>query len=284
MILYRILLGLMIFLLWCGLAEAGVNNDVPSCYETNKIKPFDDTYDKMVYVLIDQTVQLDSVLQKSVLDNLLRVLQPGTRFVISEFSAFSQGRYLSVVHNGIIEAPIPQDQTGNVITSRLSSFDACIKNQLPFAQNLALKSAFQVMNQSTTTLDHSDILMALKMVSNSIANDPAKHKILFLVSDGLENSSITSFYANHGLRLINPSQEMTKIEQQHLLAKFGGARVFVLGGALFNESGGKSSGNYRSPQKLIALKDFWEDYFTKSDANLIEFGEPALISAVSYGE
>jgi hypothetical protein len=281
---YRFILGALALIFVSNMAVAGVNNDVPSCYAANKIQPFGAPYDKMVYVLIDQTVQLDSSLQKSVLDNMLRVLQPGTRFVVAEFSAFSQGRYLSVVHSGVIEAPIPQDKLGNVVMSRLSSFETCIKNQKGYAQNLALKSAYEAMSQSTSSLDHSDILMALKTVSDSIAQDPAKQKIILMVTDGLENSSLTSFYANHGLRQINPATEITKIGNDDMFANFGGARVYVLGGALFTVVGHKPEASYRSPQKLVALKRFWQDYFSKSDARLIEFGEPALVMPVEFGD
>ncbi len=39
---------------------------------------------------------------------------------------------------------------------------------------------------------------------------------------------------------------------------------------------GKNSTTYRDPKILISLKNFWEEYFSKSNANLVELGQPAL--------
>ncbi|WP_251031574.1 hypothetical protein [Paraburkholderia strydomiana] len=57
-------------------AQAGLENDVRSCYAANKIAPPQAPYDQLIYVLIDQTVLLDATLQKSVLDNVQSMLRP----------------------------------------------------------------------------------------------------------------------------------------------------------------------------------------------------------------
>jgi len=266
-------------------ALAGTENAVPSCYQANHIRHFSASYNKLVYVLIDQTVQLDATLKKSVLNNMLRVLDPGTKFVVAEFSAFSQGRYLQVLKTGIIENPIPPDHIGDVVMTRLQSFRTCMKNQEAYARNLALKAAYTAMAGSTSSLGHSDILMALKTIAVTIRNDHAKQKLLFLVSDGLENSTVTSFYANYSIRRLNVKVEMSKIKKDNLLTKFGGAKVYVLGGADLPSAGHGTRNQregYRNPLVLMSLKRFWFHYFAKSNANLVEFGEPALVSPVHF--
>jgi hypothetical protein len=99
----------------------------------------------------------------------------------------------------------------------------------------------------------------------------------------LENSGISSFYANKNVRAIDPTAELKKAQDAQVVGDFGGARIFVLGAGLVQESaGGKSrdSGVYRNPKTMALLRQFWEGYFVASHAKLIEFGAPALISPV----
>ena len=43
---------------------------------------------------------------------------------------------------------------------------------------------------------------------------------------------------------------------------------------------GKSARSYRDPKTLNALATFWKAWFGKSNANLVEFGMPALLNPV----
>ncbi len=54
---------------------------------------------------------------------------------------------------------------------------------------------------------------------------------------------------------------------------FGGASLYVVGTGIIT---GKNSTTYRDPKILMSLKNFWEEYFSKSNANLVELGQPAL--------
>ncbi|MGI4858961.1 MAG: hypothetical protein ACRYHA_18980 [Janthinobacterium lividum] len=265
--------------------QAGLINDVPSCYAANKIQGPVASYDKLVYLLIDQTVLLDPTLQKSVLDNMLSLLQPGTKFVVAEFSAFSQERYLQVLHTGIIETGMPASQEGDVVMGRLNDFKACMKAQAPFAQRMALTSAHDAMAGSASTLAQSDVMLALKTVSDAVRQDSATKKVVFVVTDGLENSSITSFYAKNAVRGVNPDIELNKARTNQLIGDFGGARVYILGGGLMappTQGTAAQRNGYRDPKTLLALKQFWSAYFSQSNARLVEFGAPALVESVGY--
>ncbi|HEX7911946.1 MAG TPA: hypothetical protein VF534_28165 [Paraburkholderia sp.] len=266
-------------------AHAGLTNDVPSCYSANQIAQRGVPYDQLIYVLVDQTVQLDPSLQKQVLDNARAMLTPGTKFVVAEFSAFSQGHYLNVLHTGIIERPIPASEEGDVVMSRLRNFHTCLQQQQVYAQRLAVGSTAEVMKSSTSTLAQSDIMMALKTVSTAVAGEKAAHKVVFVVTDGLENSSVTSFYAHDAVRNINPAVELKKAQDNSLLGDFSAARIFVIGGGVMQPaaSGSTAARNgYRDPRTLMNLKQFWTSYFQRSNAQLVEFGEPALLEPLSY--
>lgn len=266
-------------------ARAGLVNDVPSCYSSERMPYRPAPSDKLIYVLIDQTVQLDPRLRRSVLRNVNRMLGPGVSFVIAEFSAFSQGRYLSVLHAGTIEPPLTSDERGNVPIEKLPSFETCLRQQRGFAQRMVDRTMMQVMGSSTTTLDHSDIFAALHSVSAAFRREPEPEKVLFAVTDGLENSTITSFYAGNGVRRIDPRAELAKARAAGMIGDFGGGRVYVLGGAMMPpaKAGTRAQREgYRDPRTLNALSTFWADYFSASHAKLVEFGEPALIEPLAY--
>ena len=265
-------------------AQAGLQNDVPSCYAANGIRPvIAQGYSRLIYVLIDQTVTWNADLRASITDNLNSNLSPGTKFVVAEFSAFSQGRYLEVVHTGIIEAPMPEDQVDNTAIQKTRIFNACLADQLPYAIALADGAVSSILQASSSSLDHSDIMSALQAVSTSIATDGAARKLLFVATDGLENSDVTSFYRHNAIRIVDPVAEMKRAEAAALFGDFGGAKVYVIGGALAPATRtGATGGDYRSPRMLEALATFWRSYFERSNAHLVAFGEPALVEPVQF--
>ena len=280
----KILCGLMIVPA-VNVAYADMANSIPSCYQANHYKFASAPYTKLAYVLLDQTVKLDPDLQKSVLENANRLLGPGTKFVVAQFSAFSEQRYLSVVKEGVIENPMTKDQRDNVPVKSLGAFDACMQGQAEFASKTVDNAINGSMAASTNDLSQSDIWLALKNVSSSIAADPAKQKVLFVITDGLENSSISSFYNKTTVRVINPAEEIAKARQNNMFGNFGGAKVYVLGAGTMPpaKAGSKAEVNgYRDPKTLQALQAFWSQYFQMSHAQLVEFGAPALVSPVGY--
>jgi len=265
--------------------NAGLVNDVPSCYSALHLPFKSAEHQRLIYVLVDQTFKLDPQLQQSVIRNLNGMLGPGTKFVVAQFSAFSQGRYLKVLHTGIIEYPMTKEQAGNVPIHKLPKIKSCMRGQAKFSIKMADSSAQKAMKSATSSLHQSDILAALKTVSSAIRKDPAKQKVLFLVSDSLENSAVMSFYHHHVVARVDTKKAIAKAQAANMLGDFGGAKVFVLGGGSLPPAkhGSRAARDgYRDPVTLEHLKRFWTAYFKKSDANLVEFGEPALIDPVSY--
>lgn len=268
-------------------AAANLTGDVPSCYAANHVTPpAGGSYSNLVYVLIDQTVQWNSQLEHEVVNNLHRILVPGTRFVITEFSAFSQGRYLQVLKTGVIEKPLSAEQEGNTAVRKIQPLKQCLHDQLGFATFTAERAVVNAMRASTDSLDQSDIMAALKTISIAVKSSPARNKVLMVASDALENSSITSFYARGNIRVINPTAELQKAKEAGMIGDFAGTRVYFIGGGLMPPAthGTLAQRNgYRNPIMLHALSTFWQDYFAKSDARLVDFGEPSLVVPVSYG-
>ena len=207
------------------------------------------------------------------------MVTPGNAYVVSSFSSFGQGRYLEVLSAGTIETNIPEKYRGDIGVRILSGLDNCLKSQSEFARKTAAGALNNALNGASGDLAKSDVMAALRELSGRVRQSPAKEKILFVVSDMLENSSISSFYSNRKIRNLDISAEIKKATTSHQIGDFAGARVFVLGAGLVQDptGKGKDSGVYRDPKTISNLKSFWEEYFAQSKATLIEFGAPALL-------
>ncbi|CAM3502947.1 hypothetical protein BOSP111201_09130 [Bordetella sputigena] len=267
----------------CGSAHAGVENSVPSCYEASKIGLPVPQPQVEVFILVDQTTPFDATLQASANENAGRLIRQGSAYVVATFSSFGQGRYMQVLSAGTIEAPVDEKVRNGIGMKILRTFDECMRDQLGFGRTKAATALRTAFGGVSAGLAKSDILSALKELSSRVKQSVAQDKIVFLLSDMLENSSISSFYANHNVRSIDPAAEMKKVEAAQQFGDFGGARVFVLGAGLIQDDGktGKDRGVYRDPKTMGRLRLFWEQYFVRSNARLIDFGAPALLSPIN---
>ena len=266
-----------------SLAYAGVANDIPSCYAANKMKVVAPATDTELFVLIDQTTPLNAGLQDSVRENVGRLVKPGSAFVVASFSSYGQGRYLEVLSAGTLEGPIDAKLRDDISVKVLRNFDACMAGQADFGRNEAAAALNKAIAGTSPEFAKSDVMGSLKELSARIRQSTAREKVVFMVSDMLENSGISSFYASKNVRQIEPGAEMKKAQAASMVGDFGGARVFVLGAGLIQENSGgktKDSGVYRNPKAITALRQFWESYFVASNAKLAEFGTPALVSPV----
>lgn len=266
-----------------GSAQAGTpQNQVPSCYAANKldIKPAPPA--QSFFIVLDETVVLDDNLQRALWDQVRAQLRPGTEFTVLRFSAFSQGKYLDVVASGALEQPIAAKERDSISVPKLKNFDACMKGQADFGLQLARGAVGKVLQASSFELTRSDIEGSLQALSRMVAESRSSKRTLLLVSDMLENSSVSSFYQNNGVRRIDPGQELKKAEKEKMLGDFGGASVYVMGaGIIAAPSGkGKAGVQYRDARTMAALQEFWTGYFAKSNARLEAFGAPALLSLI----
>ena len=264
-------------------AQAGVANDIPSCYTANKMKVPVPATETEVFILIDQTTPLDAGLQDSVRENVGRLVKAGSAFVVASFSSFGQGRYLEVLSAGTLEGTIDAKSRDDISVKVLRNFDACMAGQADFGRKAAAVALNKALSGTSTEFAKSDVMGSLKELSSRIKQSTARDKIVFLVSDMLENSGISSFYASKNVRAIDPAVELKKAQEAQVVGDFGGARVYVLGAGLVQDNaGGKNtdSGVYRNPKAMAALRQFWDAYFEASHAKLAEFGAPALLSPV----
>jgi hypothetical protein len=258
-----------------------VENVVPTCYQ-GKLGARPAPAATELFVLIDQTTVFDANLQQQVANSVRPFMTADNAFSVTIFSAFSQGRYARVLTSGTIEPAIAHGQRDDISKPLLNRFDACAKRQpqqATQAVGAALRTAF---NDASAELARSDVLASFKAISTRIKNSTAQRKVVVIASDMLENSSVTAFYGSGGnsVRLIDPAKELKTVDDNGLLGDFGGAEIYVIGAGLLSGGTAKTS-KYRDPKTMRALTGFWGDYFEKSNARVVEIGQPALLNPVS---
>ena len=210
-------------------ADASLVNQIPSCYAASRYRFASAPPRHLLYVLIDQAGRLSPALRKSVLDNINHALGPATKFVIAQFSRITNKHYLRVLYTGIIESPMSSAERDNVPVNSLGGFNSCMRGQAQYALHMADTAAERALQSASGAANQpNDILFALKTVAPVIAQDGAAKKVLFLVTDGFENSSFANFSAG----IADPGHMLQQVRAQGLLANFGGARVFVLGAGI----------------------------------------------------
>lgn len=283
----KIIMAALALIFAVGSAYAAApQNKVPSCYAANpKIGQKSPAPQRWLYLVIDQTVMLDGNLKQSLADIVKHNLQPGMGFSVFSFSAFSQGRYMEHLATGILETTIADKKVRDDISvPALQKFDACMKGQYNYGLKLALDSVGKALQASSADLAKSDVVSSLTEISHLVKENPVENKQILLVSDMLENSTISSFYAKNAVRKVDAEKELKTVEANHLLGDFAGAGVYVMGAGMMPEQKDAKGKNvqYRDPKMLAALKQFWEGYFSRSNAKLEEFGAPELLSPIQW--
>jgi len=253
---------------------------IPSCYEQlREYAPRNPIGD--LTVLIDQTAYLDARLRQIVRETVDRLLRPGVNLSIATFSAYLQGRYLDVLVSGQVEAPIDAKQRDFVSKRDLRQNEECLSDQVVFARRLAAKNLDAAFEAIDPNIPRSDIIAALRDLSRRVGNAPASNRMVIVVSDMLENSSITSFYRAGRLRTIDATAELRKVAAAGIRADFHDAQIFVIGAGGVSERSADDR-SYRDPRALLALEEFWRRWFAASHAELIEFGKPTPLIRIDW--
>lgn len=248
-------------------------DDIVSCYDYADVADYKPaTYERDVVVMVDQTVNLDTNLKKTVHKQLGQLLTAGDRIRIVPFSANAQGRYTDVVFDGTFDSELSDDSRNAMNRIKLNKFDACMKQQVGAIRLVHenLKTAF---HDSEQVYPKTELAGSLMNVSKSLFSDIGEQrKILILVSDMLENSDVSSFYGSGRVRTIDADAEFAKFDATIPSDALSSVDVFVIGGGYLN--GGKA---YSSQVALNSLRSFWEKAVTKAGGTLSDFGTPQLL-------
>lgn len=256
----------------------GSGNAVPSCYAAVAIGAPAPAPGRAVFVLVDQTTGLDEHLRETISRNLEQLLAPGTSFTVATFSAFSQGNYTTVLASGTLEAPLTADQRLHLQAGKVEQMGQCLDQQRGFGIQVANQRVEEATGAAASSFTNSEIMAGLRQLSEAVRASPAEERIVIVVSDLLEHSTVTSFYRQQTIRMIDPAEEMEKAEAHGLIADFDDARVAIIGAGLLAPGSGAAAS--RPIREREALHRFWEQWFEHSNARLIAYGEPDLVAPI----
>lgn len=267
----KILLSLMVFATFLV-----ARNDVPSCYDALKLTNPNPTIEKELFILVDQTTPLDKNMMIYTYKNMMKFIKNGYAVTIASFSANANGKYTDVAYAGRLEALLPDSAKHDIAKKVLRKYQGCMNGQYKYAKKKATKALVGVLKGANKKLPHSDIIKSLDDISKHIITpSKASRKVVLLVSDMIEHSSITSFYSKGNIKKINVEKEMQKVKSSGNIANFSGADVYVIGAGTVGKKG------YRDAKTLKILTHFWEKYFSSTQANLKAFGTPMLLEDIN---
>lgn len=255
---------------------AGLN----TCYSTKLPEPKSMYVDTELFVVVDQTTLFDVALKQSIANNIRPFIRAGNAVSVIQFSAFTQGHYTDVLATAKLDGLLSQDQRNAISKPVLAKFDQCIANQPAQASKIVGEALKSVFINSSNGIEKSDVEASLKDISSRVSRSQAKRKLVLIASDMLENSSISSFYAKQAVRQIDPVSEIGLVKQNGMFGDFANAEVFVIGAGLLAQDATQAKGVYRPPQVMNSLRSFWSEWFAKSNATLVDFGQPALLNSI----
>jgi hypothetical protein len=254
--------------------SAAERNDLPSCYAKAHLEDFHaPASGRLLNVVIDQTIPMPDDIQRAAWGNIERFVQPGDQIKLYSFSAFVPGQYVRLLYSGTLDSPIAKEQRDDINMNKLRTFDACFSKQRTAFINSFGRQFVGALRDAKQDLPKSEIMFALREVGKDQSKSSAHDRIIFLISDMLEHSDYTSFYAANKIRDLKPTEELAKAEKNDLLADLGGAKVFVEGAGLVTDA---IKHDYRSGHTMDLLEQFWRGYIAKSNAELSDFGKPML--------
>lgn len=271
-------LSCIVFAFVSHLSQAAtLRNDVPSCTTDVPSEYYQKPMERELVILVDKTMahSLDQGIKAELYQSVTRFIQPGDKVQLVEFSSFAQDSYTKVAFNGQLDTQIDAEHRSYVKKSVLKALDKCLDQQHKFMLNkigVALQEAFQPQEKPTNT----ELIGTLNDISRQVLTySTSKRKVVLIISDMLENSDITSFYKSNKTRVIDPQQELVKVSNAEMFANFNQADVYIIGTGVV-----PGNQQYISAQKMNYLELFWRDYFNQSNANLIAFGKPMLLSDI----
>ncbi len=232
--------------------------------------------DAVLFVVIDQTTdsKQDAQWIRRVQKIVVDWMQPGRAVEVIQFSSYVPGRATQVITGGRLDPEPTQSFLDNMKRSQRGKFNKLHKQQIHAAKKQTVRAIKQVLTNATSDIPKSEILFNLHRVAKHISEYKAKRKTLLIVSDMLENSSVTSFYQAGSVRNINPDAEIANTKKNNLIAQFNdNVTVYIIGF-------GVGVKGYLDSTRLGNLKRFWQNYFLISNAKVSEIGTPLLLSGI----
>jgi len=235
------------------------------------------TPEEALFVIADESVGFDKNMIMRANSMMVEWLEPGRSIEVIRFSSGVKGRYTEVVTSGRLDPEPSDDFVNSLKRSELGKFQKLHRKQLKLAKVQAQRALLSIIKSSNKSVPYSDIISNMKSASAHIKQFPAKRKVVFVLSDMFENSSVTTFYSKGHVKDINVSHELKKVTEAGMQADFGeNVTVYVLGLGFFWSGEGSGQEKYLDPKRASKVAGFWAQYFKTGHAEIGEIGKPLL--------
>ena len=262
-----------IILAWLVLANAVMAGGDSCLSRVDYVKPKDIRATRALYVLVDETAPLTDKMKKKIYKLVANWGKPGDQVKIARFSASYRGLYPELLFSRKLD-PVPDDNfLFNLHYQDKKALEACMAKQKEDFQREFPKALKVALKQIDPKIPKTELLGSLKLLSRQvIARDDAKEKIVLLISDGLENSGVLSFYAKKLVKPIDAHKQIIKLRRKGLIGYWKNTKVYMYGLGLMPDKK-----HYSKPENILKLKRFWERYFVEGGGKVVEIGMPELL-------
>ena len=245
-----------------------------SCFANiDYAKPMETRAERGLYILVDETVPLTKAMKVKVERLVKGWGKQGDMVKIARFSASYRGLYPELIYHQKIESFPDSAFLYNLrykdkvyIKQCLADQKAMFKKDFPMKFNEALKNL-------NPKIPKTELLGSLKQLSKKlVVPNEAIEKTILLISDGMENSPVISFYKNKTLKNIKPLKTISKLRRKGMMGFWKNTNVYMYGVGLMPDKK-----RYADPKLVLNLKHFWERYFIEGGALKAEIGTPELL-------
>jgi hypothetical protein len=233
----------------------------------------DHTADRALYIIIDQTTPLTPQMRQKISDMVSGWGKPGDMVKVVAFSANMRGMYPQLTFNAKSDPMPTEEYMYNLRWLDKEKLQKCLANQQEQFGRMFRRGLETALNGVNPEIPKTDLFYSLKQIAAQIIDieDARSHKVL-LVSDGLENSGLMSFYRKGKVKRLHEKKVISKVRRSGLIAHWKNAEIYMYGLGL-----PAKDGEYSNRKNVEKLYRFWERYFVEGNGRVRAIGAPELL-------
>ena len=245
-----------------------------SCFsDVSYAKPLENRAKRGLYILIDETVPLSKSMKVKVKKLVKGWGKQGDLVKIARFSASYRGLYPELIFHQKIESMPDSAFLYNLHYKDKKFIKQCLSDQKTTFKKEFSSSLNLALTNLNPKIPKTELLGSLKQLSKKlVVPNEAIEKTVLLISDGMENSAVISFYKKKTLKNIPPLKTIAKLRRKGMMGFWKNAKVYMYGVGLMPDKK-----RYANPKLVLNLKHFWERYFIEGGAKTAEIGTPELL-------
>jgi len=257
-------------------ASAVAASKLTDCYDIPGVLRPVPSSNKVLYVFIDQTMELTPRMKETVVDLVSQWGNNGENVKISRFSANIQGQYSELVFDETGNAKPSEEYLFHLRYKHKKQILACLENTKNEFRDKLSNTLLNTLKLTDDKLPKTNLLHSLRDFAEQMVHDEErKDKTVLIVSDGLENSDVFSFHVHGVIRRIDSRKMLNMAKRKKLIPNWHKAKVYFLGLGYISDPK-----FYVRPKIIEPIKAFWTTYFAEGNAILHKdsLGTPMLLT------